>query len=271
MFDTEHVYDLSFIPPSEEQKTPHIIFTTHSAHLPEIQQRLHILVDRYKGTAIQYMGPGAFLFPVEESAEKRFGYGKCGFLTHEGDLVHWHLELKSSHLRYCTLTIHLLVIALSVPMENVRGLSNRPQQINLHTRCDPRGDAHAHGMSGRISGEIMKWLKKHAKGMPKGHYYLPLPAEVTDAMTTAWRAVSIPKLKKYGSGCKGFVCDDGRFILQCFGDACDLAIYPDSYSERHDDTTYGVEFSCHNLDRADQQITLLAGLAKIYELAREQE
>ncbi len=53
----------------------------------------------------------------------------------------------------------------------------------------------------------------------------------------------------------------------CPGDACDVSIYPDQiYGDALG--TKSVRFACHNLDSAAQQITLIAGIAKLCELAR---
>lgn len=58
-------------------------------------------------------------------------------------------------------------------------------------------------------------------------------------------------------------------MLGCFGNACDIDIYPDHTCGEMDEPY--VRFSCHNLDTAAQQMTLLAGLAKLCELARAEE
>ncbi len=56
----------------------------------------------------------------------------------------------------------------------------------------------------------------------------------------------------------------GRFVINCPGDACGL--HPsDWYSFKNE----GFEFSCHNVDSAVQQLTLIVGLAKLCDMARD--
>lgn len=70
--------------------------------------------------------------------------------------------------------------------------------------------------------------------------------------------------------CRATIAPDGRFNLKCPGNACEVSIYPDRlYGDNMG--TRSVQFSCHNLDGAVQQITLLVGIAKLCELARNKE
>jgi len=86
-------------------------------------------------------------------------------------------------------------------------------------------------------------------------------------MRQAWVAVVPQDLREWASKCGAWITVDGRFMFECLGDACDVAIYPDSLEGEEG----SVEFGCHNLDQARQQVTLLAGLAKLCALARNDE
>jgi hypothetical protein len=81
--------------------------------------------------------------------------------------------------------------------------------------------------------------------------------QVTSDMRRAWRATAPKSLKRYADRCNAGVHDE-RFMLDCFGNACDVSIYPET----------DPDFSCHNLDTPNQQATLLAGLASLYERAK---
>lgn len=135
------------------------------------------------------------------------------------------------------------------------------------TICEPGG--HGHSVSGWLSQDVMAWLKNYAKDKVDTNSFMqvaPMHPEVVYAMRSVWYAISTPERRPYADAASGWVRENGAFSLNCFGDACDLSIYPDSYNGEN---YVSVEFGCHNLDSADQQLTLLAGLAKICELARE--
>jgi hypothetical protein len=133
------------------------------------------------------------------------------------------------------------------------------------TSCE-RG-IHGHAVGGWLSVEIMGWLRHYAAANTQVNNVAGMHPEVIRAMQAAWHAMSTPNLKRFTGprDIYGWIQTSGAFSLNCFGNACDLSVYPDQVHEGDDGPT---EFSCHNLDSADQQLTLLAGLAKIYELAR---
>jgi len=60
---------------------------------------------------------------------------------------------------------------------------------------------------------------------------------------------------------------NGYFYLDCPGDAC--GIYP-SFSSSFSSEKQAYEFSSHNVDTPAQLITLIAGLAKLHDLARQE-
>jgi hypothetical protein len=117
-----------------------------------------------------------------------------------------------------------------------------------------------HPLGGEISEKMRAWICAYATEHEKNTMWgmiSPLPRGVKAAMREVWRTLSPSGLKKYANAASGSLRSDGRFILGCSGDACDVAIYPG----------YGNQFDCHNLDTAQQQITLFAGLVKLIEIA----
>ncbi|HVV38969.1 MAG TPA: hypothetical protein VHD31_01455 [Candidatus Paceibacterota bacterium] len=269
MYNTAHVYDLSFVAPTRKPRTkPQIVFTLDEELLSELNNRLqHLLrrvnAARYCGREVQFWYPTPDLFGRIE-----FGFEKCGLMTkHDGD-VSLRIELSEEMLFCSTLTINLLAHALIVPFEG-RKLSNRPQLIDLETLCDrDRLQGYGHDIGGYVSGGVNAWLRKQGTQVPDDRYSIPVPEEVITAMRHAWYAVAAEDQKRWASECGGRIANDGRFMLECFGNACDVAIYPDNAVA---DEKGSVPFSCHNLDRPDQQITLIAGLAKLCELVRKEE
>lgn len=267
------MYDLSFVSSTPRSNGPRIIFTTDAKHLNELDKRLRILAERTADHARKYcMSPDAeFRFP-RDSADlfgvTAFGYNKCGFVTIDDGHTHFHIELvRLPQLHACTLTMKLLAHALAVPVDDGK-ISNQLQQVDLDMCCewgDSNGYGHATG--GYVSSRLLTWLKNVGKRAPADSIGVPIPEEVLFAMCDTWAAVAKEELCEWVDACSGRIAPDGRFILNCFGNACDLAIYPDEYREGDE----FCRFDCHNLDSAAQQVTLLAGLAKMCELAREAE
>lgn len=93
--------------------------------------------------------------------------------------------------------------------------------------------------------------------------------EVEEAMWLTWNALS-----EYGVGKEkgpnpfpsfsSRVGEKGSFFISCIGNACDVGTYEWWESESGE----GHELACHNLDSPLQQLSLLAGLAKMHDLAR---
>lgn len=266
MYNTSELYQLSFVSPSRRPRTgPQIVFTVKTKHLDEINDRLRIRVTRYREHAEKYCSPETiFTYPVPDLfGHLEFGYGSCGLITIEDDYAHMRIELGSGErLLQCTLTIHLLTQVLADPMDDSHE-TNRPQQTEFLTSCEIV-DFHAHAVGGHVSGAFMAWLREQGKQENS--------AAVTDvvrSMRQVWKAITRRKFHKWTKECDARIYSDGRFTLTCPGNACDLSIYPDSLYGDVD--KFGVQFSCHNLDTADQQIILLAGFAKLCELARKSE
>ena len=270
MYNTSHLYDLSFVAPNRRPRTkPQLVFTLDERHFEELLHRLQkvaacIAEEKY----LDY--PAAFLLPTPDLFGRiEFGYGRCGFVTRDGEQMSLRIELDQAKLHHAVLTIYVLTGSLLVPFDTERKSANRTQQIDINTNC-VQGSLHGYGHSvgGYVSSEIVEWITRQWQKGPsdKWMHFTQAPEEVTTAMRQAFSAVVDTDKKRYTKDCGGSFTEDGRFILQCFGNACDVAIYPDSF---YPDDGHGAQFSCHNLDNAYQQVTLLAGLAKMCELARQ--
>ena len=269
MYHDARLYDLSFAPSTRRPHTnPQLVFTLDRKHLSKCMHRLERLVEssdveKYCGKVVDFCLPVPDLF-----GNIAFGYGGCGIMKEQGEEVSFCIELCEKHLHNATATIHLLTQTLLSDFGPDPVSSNRAQQVDLETCC--AHVPHGHSVGGYISGHLREWLRKQWHNTPaKGWMgFAPMPERVVAAMRQTWSAVAPKEQKRWASDCSGSITEDGRFILNCFGNACDLAIYPDNvWGDRHD----SVRFGCHNLDGARQQLTLLAGLAKLCELARAED
>ena len=273
--DQTHTYDLAFVAPQRRPRTaPEIVFIIGKQHLPEVIDRLPRMIRRFRGQIDAYLDDDDtdFTLPIPDIFNNQeFGYKRCGYWTVEGDSVHLRLQLRPyPWTSYCALTLFILTRVLAVPFED-QPTSNRVQPLDLQTSCEYRDAGYGHAIGGYVSAEVITWLRSYAAGKVRRLGIIeaaPMHPEVISATQAAWYAVSQPNLRKYASNraIYGWIREEGAFSINCFGDACDLSIYPDAIGFRWDG--YPVTLSCHNLDSANQQLALLAGLAKICQLAR---
>lgn len=263
MYSQSRIYDLSFVSSSKGKK-PRLVFTIQLKHLEKCLSRLERLTTRID-PKVYCERDVDFFFPPNLLNKTDFGYGACGSMFELEDEVSFSIELSGPHLKNAALTVHVLATALSPSLEESPQPSNHIQQVTLETCC--KHDAYGHATAGYLAAHVCEWLRKQwQKGTADTRSsQVAMPRKVVAAMKDVWKAVAPLGQKKWAKDCGGSIYEDGRFLLGCFGNACDLSIYPDSM---YIDESYPSRFSCHNLDTATQQLTLLAGLAKLCELAR---
>lgn len=228
--------------------------------------------------ASEYLAePGPFLFPDQpnlfglEEGMPRCGFQNCAYLTESDSGRDYHLPLERHMRKELALTLNALLVAHNQGMlseHQAERATNLTQLVSLDTVCGVSG-FYAHGAHGHVFPSMRRWLYDYAQRTTAEPSSLscnrPLPDSVHDAVWQAWLALSdesdFREFEK--ETCSGVVSSEGRFLLHCPGNACDLAMYPD-----HD---YGPDSSsglgCHNLDAAEQQLALIAGLAALHDLA----
>jgi len=270
--DWSLTYDLAFMSPQENtQKVPQLVFIINTQHLTELKERLRVIASKSKARSETYLGKASdfAIFYPNLFGDIKFGYGSCGCLRTQSDKYYLYLPLSShpTSRRYTTLTIQVLTFALGLPFTKEAARSDRQQEVILNTSCEA-GD-YGHAVGGFLSESVIDWLKSYAKNNVQYRGIIEstkMHPEVVAAMKTTWLAVSDHMTRRYASDCNhSFVSTSGAFTLNCFGNACDLSVYPDQFLG---EGCEAVNIGCHNLDYADQQLTLLAGLAKICQLAR---
>jgi hypothetical protein len=271
MYSEAHVFDFSFVASDKKRGTSgELVFTIKKANLPRLIDRMHAIAQRFDlGKYLK--GEILFALPGSDLLDSGlFGFEKCGYVTYEDDEVSFRLKLSSRGLHRITATILILTTALRVLFDQGENKGNRSQQVDISTICDPDRYGYNHAVYGYLSPQVFEWIKKEGERAEKTSWSVAPHKEITKAMQDAWKAVAGKEGARWARECYGQVMPDGRFILSCVGNACDLAIY-------HDQLPFdgiareSVDFGCHNLDTAAQQLTLLAGLAKLCELARKDE
>jgi len=173
---------------------------------------------------------------------------KCLFC--EGTGLNYIMNWKGAQLVSASLTV--LMSWLRYP--KIDTTAKLPQLLTLQTitQCGPHG--------GSLSGEISIYMKDIlASFLGKVRF-----TEITDAMRSCYdQMVGLREFHKWSFDA---YIENGRFIINCPGDACGL--HPSDWYERKGE---GFEFSCHNVDSSIQQLTLIAGLAKLCDLVRDRE
>lgn len=270
--DYRHIYDISFVSFQDSKElNPHIVFSMSERHLGVFREKLLFITPRINESVKKYLGIySEFTLPYKDLfGNYTFGYNRCGYMIIEDGEIYFNFNLSLNvHCIAMTINVLLRVLNNLIFDEDIRQ-SNRWQFIQIDTVCEH--NTHGHSMGGSVSPDLGKWLKKQGESIPESESTkigfsprMRLP-EVEEIMNRAWNIVTRSTI--YKKECIASVAPDGRFSLVCPGDACDVSIYPDqSYG---DIAKQWVRFSCHNLDSAQQQLTLLSGLTKLCELARQ--
>ena len=145
------------------------------------------------------------------------------------------------------------VVLFGCPLLLFRGQSSAPKPQLLTIRCILQSGMHGASMGGYMSTALIQWcktLENGALGQP------------TRAMQVASRRlferVGKPELQEIV-----FSVHNGTIRAACLGNATE--IHPEWPKEQVHE---GYAFTSHNVDNAWQQVTFLAGLAALHDLAR---
>lgn len=269
MYNTYRVYDLSFVSAKHRRDAkPQFVFTVPGRFLKPLDERLRTLLKDREAYVSEYLaGNAPFSFPVDGLfGDGTLGFDVCGTIANNDGELELRIGLSADGVLSIALTIHFLARALcALPGGNAD--EDGLQQLDFTTTCEVnRPGGYGHAVSGLVSPVMLAWLKEHGAVARAFGFGAPAPIAVVNAMRETWCAVVPKPARPWARACDAHIASDGRFMLQCLGNACDIAIYPEAL---HGDPDYGTNFSCHNLDQPRQQITLLAGLAKLCELARK--
>lgn len=273
MLNKTRTYDLAFAFPDEMQANPELICIIDKRFLPPLEERMQIVFAKAReAIAETYCEEPVTLHWFESDLfSQSIGINGCGYVRENEQTVSFHFILATSTMFRVAKTLDLLMTCLGGGFDGIPP-ANEQQQVDLMIMTDRhRSAGYGHAVGGYASTQLTNWLRAYHQEVTKeplpkersGRTLVEMPPIVVQAMQTTWSTVT--QSSAFTEQCRGQIDNEGRFWLTCFGDACDLAIYPD---ERID-SEYGAAMACHNLDGVNQQLTLLAGLAKLCELARE--
>lgn len=256
---------LTYLPPRKgERVTPELSIGVEAAYVsaltqwlrrPELSKQME--VDRYFDETLSFLwGLDQQRFPW--SPPPSFGFGGCGYMKNDGGFE-LRFPLKRDTAAQVSMTL-AAVLGYGSPLNDAGELatSNCPQLMAVEVFVRVGEWHYGHPAGGNIFPPMRKWLREMSTGAAA-------EKKISGAMRTVWKAVAEPELVEFANECR--VRLDGAFSLVCFGDACDVGIYPDLDTDP--DWPAPTQFSCHNLDSPAQQITMLCGLAVLHELALE--
>jgi hypothetical protein len=178
--------------------------------------------------------------------KKRDRYGSCRFCDGTG------YESVYDHLRVDVLSATLAVVSMIIQSADKETSSPDPQLFTF--RVNHEKTMSGMGVYGDFGPEFVAWLTSIAP-----RYF----SEVSQKMCL----VDNRMMGDAGYTEREFsvvVHEDGGLHLNCPGNACGLDPSHSRVGE------HGYEFGPHNVDSAVQQLTLLAGLAAIHDLARQE-
>ena len=205
-------------------------FLEHAIPIPRVRKRTGKRCPRCKGTG----------------KRREFNNDKC-FACDDG----WEVCYDWQEVFAVSATLSLLFILLEFPDRET--ISVMPQLLTVTTTTSK--EAHGGELRGNYSRKLVSYLESRGPG--------PIPEMIT-AMRTAWEQVEgeIPSsdgyyFQAYTQG------ENGQLNIMCPGHG--VGICPDINSIGRG---RGYRFSSHNVDNPMQQLTLLASLAALHDLAR---
>ncbi len=255
VMDKQSVYLLDFVSKSK-QRGPEIVVSINQDHVEDVFDVLAVQrkeLEESKRIVSYLKRQRRVVFKVDRYG--KIGYGSCCIVREEHgqtDLC-FRLERRKRLEIAATLQAILDVLNPFVLAEFDHGV----QQVELATNTEAR--FHGHSVSGHGSAKLRSWLLGEASKPDS-----TAQRTVTNAMQEAWACIADHTHIRYANEVGARIVEDGRFLLGCFGNACDLSVYPEGVIG--DDHPF--EFSSHNLDMPSQQLTLIAGLAQLCALAR---
>jgi hypothetical protein len=209
---------------------------TYQVKLPLIIQNTGRACEECGGTGRRY----------PESKEDREKCGDCDGGRMESYYVY-------SEIHKVCFSLQILLSALAFPID--REVPTEKKQLFTVTTCCLQ-QSQGHSAGGYASPELVRFLEEFSTSY---EVQIELPT-VREAIAKAYCALH-GKSRSYDN--RFYCCTRaGQVIMSCPGDACE--IHTESRHSIGDGT--GESITCHNLDSAVQQISLLAGLAALSSL-----
>jgi|GEM_PF-1068298 len=273
----ERVYGLTFV---SAGKFPQIACVVEARHAPHLDELIRSFAKRLLKPGCdmhKYLGGYTHFYWGEG---KSFGFDRCGErVMGDGEICYGVRLRNHQEATNAAATLSVILqccsaaVGLLQPAEGPEFIPNRHQLLDAYSSVDKGGHLHSHPVHGFVYPSLGRWLAERGRKFPRNPSALTpeayrgfsLPLEIVQVMQRVWRITAPPSVKQYKRDCYAGITHEGRFSFRCFGDACDVSMYPDQMLSA--DWRVPAAFACHNLDSAHQQLTLIAGLAALHDLA----
>lgn len=166
-----------------------------------------------------------------------------------GDGIERKMSWDAAHAAAATVA----VFSVWTGWSDIETSASVPQLMEIHSGISRE----SHPLSGSYGIPFMKWLSEFRVGEEFD--------EAVYAMRETYGFFFGDNRNMWASCFSTRLLYLGYLVLDCPGDAC--GIHPNHHGNTPD---HGCEFTCHNLDTAAQQLTLLAGLAALHDRARKE-
>lgn len=201
----------------------------------------------------------AFHYFIDKPCERCEGTGKDKFDDGEclkcgGNGLEHRYEWQE--LRKVSACFSVFLMLAHYP--EVETTAQFPQLMTVRTITD--SGMHGGSLDGEYSLPLARWLAS----LPE-NYEIP---EMTMVMRQAWEHMNkLSNMDAYQIW-NSIASEHGWLNVNVPGDACGL--HPAHGGEYDMEDGWGYKFGCHNVDRPDQQLCLLAGLAALHDRARKE-
>jgi hypothetical protein len=189
----------------------------------------------------------------------RLGFGEVLQVSEEGDEAVWSVELPMAKdgdqtplIRVSASLEQVLKVLMAVEPQD--GASQQLLVAEVHVV--PTMHLGGYPIGGRISAGMSGWMKER---LGKGHTLPVLEAIMQEAWESMWPAF-------VGSNFRALLNREGCLVLGCPGNDTGLGL---DLSGAPPDAGAGYRLTSHNVDGPLAQLTLLAGIARLNQMARQ--
>lgn len=213
-------------------------WVTYQINLPSVIYKSNFACGRCGGTGKR--------LPLEKYNERCYDCSGSGF-----EIYRDYIKIDE-----VCFSLSMLLRALEFPTENGDVDTKEKQLFTLSSCCIH--EAHGHSVGGYASPEFIRFLESFSTSYEEN---VNFPSVVETMRHTHLQLYGeVGKYDRFGCYTRG-----GQIVLDCPGDACQIH----TEMSRTIGDKRGEGITCHNLDTAMQQLTLLSGMGEISSLYDE--
>lgn len=280
----KRAYGLSYRPSSKKGKTrtpPAVLVTIQKQDIPAFEVKLDLVLGTwFRDEDVVQKVAEHLQFPREETTfnhgnrsrdDRRFGFDNsvCEYDTEEGRVFEVRF-LGPEYLLAQAMTVEILFETLGLfhSLGNERSSSNHEQLLELGMGYRPGEKPYP--MWGDVHSTLTLWLKERYDSLPRAHGFGTCTRQepaVTAAMRDAFMSLAPKDMRILTRECAMGIHEDGRLEVSTFGGVAGVIPSGGHFADPSKGCEYPSRLSSDNIDSPLQQMTNLAGLAALFELA----